>query len=275
MNKPRAMAIAAHPDDIEFMMGGTLLLLKEAGYETHYLNIANGSCGSQVYSAARLRTIRRHEAQAAARILDAVWHPSFTEDMEIYYEDRLLRKVAAVVREVDPTILLTLSPQDYMEDHMNACRVAVTAAFARNLPNYRTTPRRPATNRNVTLYHAMPVGLCDPLRRRVSPGAYVNITSVFKTKMSALAEHQSQQDWLRETQKLNHYLIAMQDQARELGRMSRKFKYAEGWRRHLHFGYCAETDDPLRDALGKNYLINRKYETELERGIAYPSHDSP
>ena len=24
-----------------------------------------------------------------------------------------------------------------------------------------------------------------------------------------------------------------------VGRLSKKFKYAEGWRRHLHFGYCA------------------------------------
>ncbi|HEU4902789.1 MAG TPA: PIG-L family deacetylase, partial [Flavisolibacter sp.] len=32
-----AIAIAAHPDDIEFMMAGTLLQLKAAGYETHYL----------------------------------------------------------------------------------------------------------------------------------------------------------------------------------------------------------------------------------------------
>ncbi|MDQ6630443.1 MAG: PIG-L family deacetylase, partial [Verrucomicrobiota bacterium] len=30
-----AFAIAAHPDDIEFMMAGTLLLLKNAGYEIH------------------------------------------------------------------------------------------------------------------------------------------------------------------------------------------------------------------------------------------------
>jgi LmbE family N-acetylglucosaminyl deacetylase len=33
-----AIAIAAHPDDIEFVMAGTLVLLKRAGYETHYFN---------------------------------------------------------------------------------------------------------------------------------------------------------------------------------------------------------------------------------------------
>ena len=41
-----AIAIAAHPDDIEFYMAGTLLLLKRAGYEIHYMNVANGNCGS-------------------------------------------------------------------------------------------------------------------------------------------------------------------------------------------------------------------------------------
>ena len=45
MGTPVAMAIGAHPDDIEFSMAGTLLLLKRAGFETHYFNIASGNCG--------------------------------------------------------------------------------------------------------------------------------------------------------------------------------------------------------------------------------------
>jgi len=36
-----AIAIAAHPDDIEFLHGGTLLLLKQAGWAIHYLNVAS------------------------------------------------------------------------------------------------------------------------------------------------------------------------------------------------------------------------------------------
>ena len=55
-----ALAMAAHPDDIEFMMSGTLLLLKKAGAEIHMCNLANGCYGSQVYSkddAARVRAL--------------------------------------------------------------------------------------------------------------------------------------------------------------------------------------------------------------------------
>jgi len=40
------LAASAHPDDIEFMMAGTLLLLKEAGAEIHMWNLANGHCGT-------------------------------------------------------------------------------------------------------------------------------------------------------------------------------------------------------------------------------------
>ena len=47
---PIVFAMACHPDDIEFMMGGTLILLKEAGYRIHVMNLANGSCGSALVS---------------------------------------------------------------------------------------------------------------------------------------------------------------------------------------------------------------------------------
>jgi len=258
MSQRVAMAIGAHPDDIEFMMGGTLLLLKQAGYKTHYMNLSTGSCGSQVYPPAKLRVIRRREAQAAARLLGAMFHPSLVDDMEIYYEDKTLRRLAAVIREVGPTILLVPSPQDYMEDHTNTCRLAVSAAFVRGMNNYRTTPRRTPTPGDVTIYHAMPHGLCDPLRHRVLPDLFVNTTAVFTSKKTALAAHRSQQDWLAETQKMNQYLATMEQFSRELGRWSRRFAHAEGWRRRLHYGYCTEDADPLREALGRNCLERKR-----------------
>jgi len=266
MSQHIAMAIGCHPDDIEFMMAGTLVLLKQAGYETHYMNIANGSCGSQVYPAAQLISIRRREAKEAARLLGAVFHPSLVDDLDVYYEDKTLRRLAAVIREVRPTVLLVHSPQDYMEDHTNACRLAVSAAFVRGMRNFWTIPRRKPVAGDVTLYHAMPNGLCDPLRRRIIPGAFVNTTAVFAEKMAALAVHRSQQDWLAKSQKMNQYLATMERYSREVGKLSRRFTHAEGWRRHLHWGYCAEDADPLREGLGKNYIVNKRYEAALERG---------
>ena len=196
MAENAAMAIGAHPDDIEFYMAGTLLLLKKAGYETHYLNVASGNCGSTEHNAAATRSVRNTEARVAANILGAHFHGSLTDDLEIFYNLKLLRAVAAVIREVKPKIVLTHSPQDYMEDHTNTSRLAVTAAFTRGMSNFKTLPARPAANSEVTVYHAMPHGLCDELRRRIVPGAFVNTSPVHKTKHQALAAHKSQQAWL-------------------------------------------------------------------------------
>jgi N-acetylglucosamine malate deacetylase 1 len=259
-----AIAIGAHPDDIEFHMAGTLLLLKKAGYATHYLSLASGNCGSAEYNASTTRGIRNTEARAAANILGAQFHPSLCDDLEILYAVGLLRGVVAVIREVKPDIVLTHSPQDYMEDHVSTCRLAVTAAFARGMSNFKAAPSRPATNGTVTIYHAMPHGLRDGLRRRIIPGAFVNTTSVQPSKRDALAAHKSQQRWLDVSQGLNSYLLAMEDMSRDLGRMSRKFQHAEGWRRHLHLGFCAPDADPLAQALGPKYALNLAYERELE-----------
>jgi LmbE family N-acetylglucosaminyl deacetylase len=143
--------------------------------------------------------------------------------------------------------------------------LAVTAAFVRGMRNYRTQPPRIPVEGDVTVYHAMPHGLRDPLRRRILPGAFVNTTGVFEPKKAALAEHKSQQDWLSASQKMNRYLSTMEGFSRELGRMSGKFRHAEGWRRHLHYGFCAEDADPLCDALGNDFLLNKRFEASLER----------
>jgi N-acetylglucosamine malate deacetylase 1 len=87
-------------------------------------------------SVAKLRAIRAAEAREGARILGATFHPSVANDLEIVYSVELLRKVAAVVRRVRPAIILTHSPQDYLEDHAATSRPAVTAAFARGRPNF-------------------------------------------------------------------------------------------------------------------------------------------
>lgn len=261
-----AFAIAAHPDDIEFMMAGTLLQLRAAGWEIHYLNVADGCCGSMTMNATRTRAVRRREAMEAAGILGAHFHPSLVGDLEIYYEPRLLRRLAAVVREVRPSIVLTHSPVDYMEDHMNTARLAVTAAFVRGVPNYDTAPRRATAAGDTTIYHAMPHGLGDQLGRRVLPEMYVDVAEVQHTKLEALAAHRSQRDWLDATQGMNSYLKAAEDMSRELGAMSRRFRFAEGWRRHNHLGFCAANADPLGDALDRRCRRNPAYARWLKGG---------
>jgi|SRR5687768_3857866 len=266
-----AIAIAAHPDDIEFVMAGTLCLLQQAGWDIHYLNVSTGNLGSMKTKSAETARIRRAEARAAARRLGATWHPPFCNDLEIFYDDRTLRRLAATIREVNPAVILTHSPQDYMEDHMTTARLAITAAFARGIPGYRSTPPRAIAPGPVTIYHASPHGLRDWLRQAIVPGAFVDTTTVHRRKREALECHESQGQFLDATQRMNSYLRTMDEFSLAMGRMSRRFKYAEGWRRHLHWGFCEEGDDPLRDALGRSYLINRQYEESLNAPSPPPS----
>ena len=245
------LAIHAHPDDIEFMMAGTMLRMAEVGYDLHYMNIANGCCGSMTQNAADAAATRLEEAKAAAKTLGATFHPPIANDIEIFYTDDLIRKVAAVVREVNPSVMLVPSPQDYMEDHTVACRLAVTAGFVRGMPNYQSDPPRDAVEGSVTLYHALPWGLRDQLRHQITADCYVDITPVMETKKAALACHASQKVWLDQTQGLDSYLVTMENMSKEVGDLTGRFTFAEGWRRHLHLGFCGENDDPLRDALGE------------------------
>ena len=261
---PSALAIGAHPDDIEFQMAGTLLLLKRAGYDTHYMNLASGNCGSLNFDSRETRRLRAHEARIAANRLGARFYSSLTDDLEIVYDPGLLRRLAAAVREVQPAIVLP--PRDYMEDHTATCRLVVTACFARGMANFKTVPSRPAYQDDLALYHCMPHGLRDELRRRVVPGAYVNTASVHQNKLKALSAHQSQQAWLETSQGMNSYLREMENMSLDMGRMSGKFKHAEGWRRHLHLGLSTRDEDPLATALGKKYLLNKTYESGLEIG---------
>ena len=251
---PSALAIAAHPDDIEFVMAGTLLLLKEAGWDIHCLNVTDGNMGSTVMNAAQTARVRSKEAQASAKLMRAKWHAPFCPDLGVFYTEKNIRRVCAVVREAKPTVILTHALADYMEDHMITARLAVSGAFARGIPNYRSTPQRPPTLEPCVIYHAMPHGQCTPTRVPVTPEICVDTTSVHTAKREALACHQSQKQWLDETQGMDSYLVTMDTFSRRLGKQTRKFTHAEGWTRHLHFGFGAEEDDPLRDVLGRKWM---------------------
>jgi LmbE family N-acetylglucosaminyl deacetylase len=245
----RAFAIAAHPDDIEFVMAGTMMLLADAGYDLHYMTIGNGSCGSSQHDAATISRIRRDEARAAAAYLGATFHEALTNDIEIFYDRPTLSRLGSILRDVAPDILLTHSPQDYMEDHVNTCRLAVTAAFCRGMRNFAVDPPRPDINHDVTIYHAQPHGNRDPLRRPVVPELFVDITSLMDRKAEMLAKHVSQKSWLDESQGMDSYIAAMRELNAEVGRMSGRLLFAEGWRRHLHLGLSSTDADPLASAL--------------------------
>jgi N-acetylglucosamine malate deacetylase 1 len=238
-------AIAAHPDDIEFMMSGTLMRLKESGWQLHYMNVANGCCGTDRHEIDEIAAIRRQEAIEACEFIGAVFHESLVNDLEIFYEKNLISRICSVIRDVCPDVILTQSPNEYMEDHCNTCRTVVTAAFCRGMKNFPVKPHVDPISKPVVLYHSVPHGLTDQLRRPVEPQLYVDVTEYIDRKADMLALHKSQKEWLDVSQGMDSYLNTMKDMCHRIGRLSGSSGYAEGWIRHSHLGFCDIDDDPL------------------------------
>ncbi len=249
-NRPLVvLAASAHPDDIEFMMAGTLLRLKDAGAEIHLWNLANGCHGTAVHTHEEIVRIRGEEARTSAELAGGHSHPPLFDDLAIFYDADSLARVTAVVREIQPNLILTHAPHDYMEDHQNVCRLIVTAAFSRAMINVVTNPPQPPWSDPVALYHALPHGLRDQLGHPVMPDLTVDTAPVLDRKRAMLACHRSQKDWLDASQGMGAYLDEMERMGAEVGRMSGRFAHAEGWLRHNPLGFCPDDFNPIQKLL--------------------------
>jgi len=244
-NQKTALAMAAHPDDIEFLMSGTLLLLKQAGVDIHICNLANGCYGSEVMSKEEAARVRAGEAQASADLAGATWHPSFFDDLGIFYDAPSLAKVTAVVRRIQPDIILTLPMRDYMEDHCLASRLTCSAAFNRGVPCYVSDPPVPSYSKPVAIYHSLPHSMMDMERKPAVPEFVVDVSTVMKMKEAMLSKHASQKDWLDSTQGMSSYIDNMINCMQDVASRFSSFSYAEGWTRHNHTGYCGMDYDPV------------------------------
>lgn len=250
-DKKVALAVGAHPDDVEFTMAGTLAALGDAGYELHIFTVGNGNCGTAVYDHNEICRLRAAEGHAAASVVGATYHEGLVNDIEIFYDEMTLRRVTALVRELEPEIVLTHSPNDYMEDHQNTCRLMVTACFCRGMRNWISNPARVPTFQDVYIYHANPHGNYDGMRNLVVPSLFVDISDKIDVKEEMLRRHVSQKEWLDKSQGMDSYLMTMRQICSEIGEMApRGLAYAEGFRQHHFLGMSAADQDPLSDVLG-------------------------
>jgi LmbE family N-acetylglucosaminyl deacetylase len=246
-----ALAVGAHPDDVEFMMAGTLTALGDAGYELHIFTVGNGNCGTAVYDHNDICRLRAAEGHDAASVIGATYHEGLVNDIEIFYDEITLRRVTALVRDLQPEIVLTHSPNDYMEDHQNTCRLMVTACFCRGMRNWQSNPARPPTFQDVYLYHANPHSNHDGMRNLIVPSVYVDIADKIEVKEEMLRRHATQKEWLDTSQGMDSYLITMREICQQIGEMApRGLLFAEGFRQHMHMGLSAVDADKLSEVLG-------------------------
>jgi LmbE family N-acetylglucosaminyl deacetylase len=247
----------AHPDDIEITCAGTLILLKQAGWDVHLATMTAGDLGTATLSRAAISRIRRKEAAASAQLLGAAYTCLGFKDLTIVYNETTKRRVSALLRLARPDLVIVPSPVDYMADHEETPRIVREAAFASTIPNWKASlgGRRPRPCAKLpAILYADPIDHVDHFGRRVAAPLVVDITDSMDLKEKMLACHESQRSWLRRQHGEDEYLLWMRrvgaDRARDFDRPA--VKYAEGFRPHLGHGFPRE--DHLTAALGKGLV---------------------
>lgn len=245
----KVLALFAHPDDAEFLCAGTLVHLAQRGANIHIATMTAGDCGSTILPPAKITCLRRREAAQAAKLINATYICLEKKDLLIFYDGPTLKQVLELVRRVDPQLVLTHSPVDYMVDHETTARLCQSACFGAMAPNFRTGARRPASVPRAVphLYYAQPFGGRDIFGQAIQPSVCVDISATLELKERMLACHASQQAWLHAQQEISRPAHPMREMAARAGALS-GFRWAEGFRQHLGQGF--PQDNLLSNLLG-------------------------
>ncbi|MHB8303506.1 MAG: bacillithiol biosynthesis deacetylase BshB1 [Acidobacteriaceae bacterium] len=198
MNAPiDILAIAAHRDDVEQTCGGTLLHSAAIGLRTAILDLTQGEAGTRGSAAARAA-----EAEDAGRLLQASWRQALDlpdGSIENTLANRL--KIARVVRELRPRVVVLPYWQARHPDHATAATLGYEACFLSGLSKVETgtPPHRPFKILYASLY------------ADVRPSFVVDITEHIDQRFAALMAYRSQY----ENQATGNRLFVPQDEIRE------------------------------------------------------------
>jgi LmbE family N-acetylglucosaminyl deacetylase len=201
-----ALVLFAHPDDAEYMCGGTVALWASEGTEVHYCVCTDGAAGSNEPGVTReeMVVLREREQRAAAAVLGvrSLTFLGFRDgELEVTLETR--RAVTRVVRRIQPEVILAPDPSrlwsgsGYVNhwDHKQAGTLALCAVM-------------PDAPTRLQFSELLEEGL-EPFEvprlwlAAEQPDTYVDITKTIDVKLAALAEHASQHGeaaapWVRE-----------------------------------------------------------------------------
>ncbi|MBT8202292.1 MAG: PIG-L family deacetylase [Acidimicrobiia bacterium] len=183
----RALAIGAHPDDIEFGAGGTLAGWASRGCEVVMAVMTDGSKGSwdPEEIPAALVARRADEQRNAARILGASRVEKLGHvDGELVNTLEVRRQVAGLIRTHRPDVVLShdpWAPYELHPDHRATGWAVVDGAVAAR--DHLFYPDEP-------LNHHRPELLL--LWRAAQPDHWQDINATFEIKLAALLAHESQ-----------------------------------------------------------------------------------
>jgi LmbE family N-acetylglucosaminyl deacetylase len=187
----RVLAVAAHPDDLEILCGGTMALYVRAGCDVVLCNATNGDRGSATMTRQKTARVRALEAERSAAVIGASYRCLEFSDGGLDGSSLEAReRFVDLVRESNPDVVFTHHPNDYHADHCATSKLSFDATFMATVPLYEAG--LPATD------GVLPVFYMDTLAGiGFVPERYVDITPVYDQKLKMLTQHRSQVEWMK------------------------------------------------------------------------------
>ena len=226
----RALVVTAHPDDVDFGAGGTVMVLVKAGVQVTFCICTDGDAGGFDDSTDRseIPAIRRAEQVAAAAVY-GVTDVRFLGYKDGYLEPShdLQRDIVRVMRQVQPQLVLTQSPERNWDrlpsshpDHMAAGEATSRALY----PAVRNPYAYPELRDNEGL-EAWTVNWLW-LQGHVEPNHWIDTTEFFSRKVTALEAHASQTSHMEGLEDMLRSWGEMQAAAArfETGRLAEAFR---------------------------------------------------
>jgi len=164
MQKATILAIGAHPDDIEFGCGGTLIKYAERGHRLFLSIMTAGGLGAET-------TTRVEEQLASKAILgaeDIFW--GGYGDTHLVVDVELIAKIEKVIKKVKPDFIFCNFPEDTHQDHRHLSQAIMSAT---------------RYIRNVLFFEG-------PTTQHFEPHVFVDISDTLDKKIRALQAHRSQ-----------------------------------------------------------------------------------
>ncbi len=222
------LAVAAHPDDIEIFCAGTLAKYSRQGHRIFHACFTSGNMGDLHAKPADLAATRKAEAQAGAEVIGAKLIWGGVDDECVYPNEVQRNLMIDILRESDPDVIITHSPEDYHPDHRYVGQLVFDAYHQKGLPNI-PGPKRPPCRFGLSqvFYMDHPSGI------NFQPQEYVDITEFYETKRAMLRKHVSQLASMKEHSDAD-IMDMLEVMARFRG-LNSGCKYAEGFRREEAF----------------------------------------
>jgi len=160
------LAVGAHPDDIEFGCGGTLLKYAQLGHNVYLLVLSDGSFGGNPDQ-------RRKEAHEAAIFIGArelFW--GNYRDTELACNRELILKIDEIINKIKADAVFLNFWADVHQDHRAAAQAAVSAS---------------RYIKEVFFYEV-------PTTQHFEPDIFVDIHDILEKKLQLMRIHSSQVD---------------------------------------------------------------------------------